>query len=116
MLEPMMPVETAVETDGEFGARHQLETLLADHVFDIADGIERARADVGRELPLSDLLDRIAALVLPPESVEVRQAMLEEMRILKRSELLLSELKLLKEVMKARHRDIDRWPRFGSMN
>jgi hypothetical protein len=48
--------------------------------------------------------------------VDLKQELLEEMNAVRRSEILTHELRTLIQVMAVRQKDLDRWPRFGSMN
>jgi len=115
-VDAMINPPNSVETDGEYGARHELAELLSQPVLDIVDHISRARKAVQASAPLSDVTDIVAATVLPQEFVEVRQRLLEEMRVLRRVDILRNELRVLLKSMEVRQQQSNTWPRFGSSN
>jgi hypothetical protein len=101
--------------DGEFAARESLRQLVEHEAFDNEEDIEACRATVV-SAALEDEVARTAAMLLPEESVEVKQRLLEETDLLARSETLFKELQVLRDALEARRQRDDQWPRFGSMN
>lgn len=116
MLDPMLPTGSGIEIDGEFAARSSLRDVLGLEEIEATDVIQRARGLVDSELPLGELVDRVASALLPTEMVELKQRLLEEMNPIRRAGILTHELHTLVQVMAVRQKDLDRWPRFGSMN
>jgi Lon protease-like protein len=116
MLDPMLAPTATIETDGEYAARRSIQQLLTSTVFDAAEEIDKARGLIGRHLPLGELVDRIASELLPAECFDVKQRLLEEMRVVRRAQTLVSELRLMSRVLETRQKSCDDWPRFGSMN
>lgn len=116
MLDPMLPTGSGIEIDGEFAARSSLRDVLGLEEIEATDVIQRARGLVDSELPLGELVDRVASALLPTEMVELKQRLLEEMNPIRRADILTHELHTLVQVMAVRQKDLDRWPRFGSMN
>ncbi len=116
MVDPMLNPGTGIEIDGEFAAREMLRHLLNLAAFDLAEGIDQCRTSLDSEDTLDEVLDHVAAAVLPGESIEVRQKLLEEVNPLRRCEILLPELKVLQQALENRQNKLNEWPRFGSMN
>ena len=116
MLDPMLPTGSGIEIDGEFAARNALRSVLGLDQIEATDSIQRARVLVESELPLGELVDRIASALLPTEMIELKQRLLEEMNAIRRADILTHELRTLVQVMTVRQKDLDRWPRLGSMN
>jgi uncharacterized protein len=116
MLDPMLPQTTGIEIDGEFAARSSLRQLLGAENIEGTDVIRKARAMIESDMPLGELVDRLAGSLLPTEAVEIKQRLLEEMHTVRRAHILTTELHVLLQVLEIRQRDLDRWPRFGSMN
>ncbi len=116
MLDPMLPTGSGIEIDGEFAARSALRGVLGLDEIEATDSIQRARGLVESELPLGELVDRIASALLPTEMTELKQQLLEEMNAIRRAGILTHELRTLVQVMTVRQKDLDRWPRLGSMN
>jgi Lon protease-like protein len=96
-LRPMIPAGHAVSTDGEFAARNLLQKLLSTPTLDDLPHIEECRTLAADDVSLSDLVDRLAADLLPAGAVEIRQHILEEMDVLRRTGTLLAELRILSE-------------------
>jgi len=116
MLDPMLPSVSGIEVDGEFAARVALRDVLGLEQIESTDIIRRARGLVDSELPLGDLVDRVASALLPIDMVEQKQRLLEEMNAVRRAGILIGELRTMVQVMTVRQKDLDRWPRLGSMN
>jgi len=116
MLDPMLPNTSGIEVDGEFAARISLREVLGLEEIEATDIIRRARGLIDSELPLGDLVDRIASALLPTDMVEQKQRLLEEMNAVRRASILIHELRTMVQVMTVRQKDLDRWPRLGSMN
>lgn len=116
MLDPMLPTGSGIEVDGEFAARNSLRAVLGLEQIEATDVIQRVRGLVDSELPLGELVDRVASALLPTEMVELKQQLLEEMNPVRRASILTHELRTLVQVMTIRQKDLDRWPRLGSMN
>jgi Lon protease-like protein len=115
MLDPMLPTSTGIEIDGEFAARDALRHLLGSEKID-SDAIRRARGMIDSEVALGDLVDRLAGNLLPSDAVEIKQKVLEEMHTVRRAHILITELRVLLQMLEVRQRDLNRWPRLGSMN
>jgi uncharacterized protein len=116
MLDPMLPATTGIEIDGEFAARATLRQLLGAENIENTDAIRRARGMIDSEAALGDLVDRLASNLLPSEAVEIKQKLLEEMHTVRRAHILITELRVLLQMLEVRQRDLNRWPRLGSMN
>lgn len=116
MLDPMLPPGSGIAIDGEFAARAALRDVLDMEQLEATEVIQRARNLIEGELPLGELVDRIASALLPTEMVELKQQLLEEMNPVRRASVLIHELRTLIQVMAVRQKDLDRWPRLGSMN
>lgn len=95
LLEPMIPAESAILLEGEFAARDLLRKLVGSRGFDEVPDIGDCRALLDADAPLSDVVDRLAADLLPRDAVDIRQHLLEEMDILRRTGTLLGELHVL---------------------
>ena len=115
-LDPMVRRGSGVDLDGEYGARESFRCLLHARPFDALEGIDESRAAVTDPITLDEVVDLVAAHLLPPDAVEIKQLLLEDMNVLRRSEILLSELGAIHRALEARDRSNDEWPRFGSMN
>ncbi len=115
-LDPLLPKENGVQMDGEFAARRSLESLLGSPAFQSLGGTDRCRALVNSEAPLGQIVDTIAAGLLPADAVEIKQRLLEEIDVLQRAQTLLAELRTLRQMVESNQRVQEKWPRFGSMN
>lgn len=107
LLEPMLPAGSAVATDGEYAARNLLQKVLNAPVFDDLSEVDEYRALIRGEAPLTDVVDRLAADLLPRETVEIRQHILEEMDPLRRTGTLLNELRILYQRLELRRTQND---------
>lgn len=96
-LEPMIPAVHAVASDWEHAARNLLQKVVSSPDLDDLPHIEDCRKMVAGEASLSDLADRLASDLLPREAVEIRQHILEEMDVFRRTGTLLNELRILFE-------------------
>lgn len=93
-LEPMIPAGSAVATDGEYTARGLLQKVVSAPAFDDLPHIKDCREMIAGDAPLGDLADRLAADLLPREAVEIRQHILEEMDVFRRTGTVLNELRV----------------------
>jgi Lon protease-like protein len=117
LLEPMIPAASVVATDGEYAARNLLQKVVSAPVFDDLPHIKDCREMIASDVPLGDLTDRLAADLLPLDAVEIRQHILEEMDVFRRTGTLLNELRVLleKRNLRRNRHDDDGRPR-ESMN
>lgn len=99
---PMIPGYSAIAADGEYAARNILRKVVYSPEFDDLPRADICREVVNSEMPLSDLVDRLAAELLPRDAVEIRQHMLEELDVFRRTGTLLNELKILHEKRRLR--------------
>lgn len=113
LLEPMIPGGSAVATDGEYTARHLLRQVVSAPVFDGLPHIKDCREMIVGDAPLSEVADRLAADLLPRDAVEIRQYLLEEMDVFRRTGTVLNELRILieKQSMRLNRRDDHGRPR-----
>jgi len=108
MLEPMIPALNAIATDGECAARNLLQKVVCAPAFDHLPRVDDCRELLASDAPLSDMVDRLAADILPRDAIEIRQHLLEEMDVFRRTGTLLNELRVLYEKLefqRLRHDD-----------
>lgn len=116
MLDPIIRGNSGIDGDGEFAARIAIGKLLGKTVFESYDGIARLRRMVDSAASLDDIVDRTAACLLPNEAIEIQQCLLSETDPLRRSDMLIGELRTLKKLLISREQSQSHWPRFGSDN
>ncbi len=104
MLDPAEPSHPGIDADGEYAARRQLGEFLAAPDLDRIGDIERLRAEAQSDGTLAALTDHAAALLLPPDKVELRQRLLEEEQPLARAGLLLATLRITRRIAEAKQR------------
>jgi Lon protease-like protein len=115
-LEPIIPPHAAVTTDGEFAARHALQRVTQQPLLRQLPNADRCESLLQSQSPLSDLVDLIAAMLLPADEIEIRQQLLEELEVIARANCLVAHLDTLNEALERQQRQLSQWPRFGSMN
>lgn len=101
-LDPMIPAEHAIVSDGEYAARDLLRRVIHSRGFDELAIIGNCRDALEGEAPLSEIVDRVAADMLPHDAVDIRQHLLEELDVLRRTATLLNELKVLHQKLDLR--------------
>lgn len=107
MLEPMIPAETVIPTDEELTARNLLYQVMRWELFDDLPDIDECRQLMDLNAPLGAVVDRVAAELLPRDAVDIRQHLLEEMDVLRRTGTLLHELDILHRKLGLRRSRID---------
>jgi Lon protease-like protein len=100
-LEAMLKADSDVDADGEFAAAQLCRQMLHMPIFDSIEAVQRLRKVCGNSMSLEQLVDLLAAAVLPAESVEVRQLILGEPNVLQRAEVLLSELQAFAKTLQS---------------
>lgn len=116
MLEPLPESAGMIEGDGIISLRTALEGVLSAPPFDDVQEAEELRPMLGSALPLGPAVDALTCKLVPPEEVEIKQRILEELDVLKRGGVLLDELKMLARSMNTRRCLHDGWPRRESAN
>lgn len=116
ILDPVIRSTSGIDGDGEFAARVAIGRLLGEAVFEPYDGTARLRRMVDSAASLDDIVDLTAANLLPNETIEMQQCLLSETDPLRRSHMLIGELRTLKKLLISREQSQDDWPRFGSNN
>ncbi|MBI4578196.1 MAG: LON peptidase substrate-binding domain-containing protein [Planctomycetes bacterium] len=94
-LEPIVAPNPSVDQDGEFTAAQLCRQMLNAPVLDGVEAVQKLRKVCGNSMSLEQVVDLMAAALLPAETVEVRQLILSESRVLQRAEILLAELQAL---------------------
>jgi uncharacterized protein len=115
-LKPVHDPETIIAMDGEYAARQSFQDILSSPEFESLGGTDKCRSLVSSHAPLSEVIDIIAAGLLPADAVEVKQRLLEEVDVLQRARTLIGELRTLRQMIESHQRSQQKWPRFGSMN
>jgi Lon protease-like protein len=100
-VEPLVAEVHGPEQDGEFAAAQLCRQILHLPAFDGLESARNLRRVCGNSMSLEQLVDLMAAALLPAESVEIRQLILRERCVLQRAEVLLSELQGLARSMHA---------------
>jgi Lon protease-like protein len=116
MLDPVIRTTSGIDSDGEFAARVAIGRLLDETVFEPYDGTARLRRMIDSAASLDDIVDLTAACLLPNEAIEIQQCLLSETDPLRRSDMLIGELRTLKKLLISREQNQGDWPRFGSNN
>jgi len=116
LLEPIPENHSGIDRDGEFAARHSFKQILGDTTFDAIDDIHIYRELTETRIPLGEIVDKVASGLLPLESVEIKQELLEEFNTLKRARILLNELSTLSRALEFQLQSQNEWPHLGSMN
>lgn len=94
-LEAIVPEQEDAQQDAEFAATQLCRQMLHLPVFDSMESVHKIRKVCGNSMSLEQLVDLLAAALLPADAVEIRQLLLGETRILQRAEVLLGELQVL---------------------
>jgi Lon protease-like protein len=115
-LDPLPEPDSGVTADGEYALRQLLLATLRCPAMQRVEGVAPLVKMLGSDQPLGRVVDTIAGKVLPSTAVGVRQQLLELAQPLERARLLASELHTLRRTLEAQQAELDRWPRFGSMN
>lgn len=115
MLEPMLPAGSGIDIDGEYAARSMIRQVVHSSGFNELPNIDTYRGLTEQDVALTDMVDQLAANLLPTDSIEIRQRMLEEMDPLRRTGTLVDELRILHQRLEVRRRQIEN-PLNGSMN
>jgi Lon protease-like protein len=116
VLDPVIRSVSGIDSDGEFAARVTIGQLLEDDVFEPYDGTARLRRMVDSAASLDEIVDLTAAHLLPSETIEIKQCLLSEDNPLRRSDILIGELRALKKMLISKDQHQNNWPRFGSDN
>lgn len=116
LLEPMVAPHSGIDVDGEYGARELCRRMLGSSCFDVVDEIDALRTFAFAERPLEDIVDRMAAELLPSAAVEIKQFLLAEPNVLQRVRILLTELGTVRRAMQSQQHNQDQWPRIESSN
>src|SRR5205085_1387943 len=82
------PIAQGLESD----VRRAIQQALASPLIAQLGGIDKCRILMQRAAPLEELVDFVAAALLPSDGVEIRQRLLEEMDLLQRAAILVGEL------------------------
>ena len=116
LLEPIPQVVSGIDTDGEFAARQSFSQVLNTSVFDDIEKIDLFRNLIDKGASLSEIVDKIAYTLLPADSIETQQCILEELNVLERASLLLKELRAIQQTLNLTKRTRENWPHTGSNN
>jgi len=115
-LEAITPEKSALDQDAEFAAAQLCRQMLYLPVFDGIEAVHKLRRMCGNSLSLEQLVDLLAAALLPADAVEIRQLILGETRILQRAEILITELQALARTLQAQKAQREAAAQGGSMN
>ena len=116
LLEPMPQADSGIDTDGEFAARQSFSQVLNTSVFDDIEKIDLFRKLISKGASLFEIVDKVAFTLLPADSIETQQCILEELNVLERAKLLLKELRSLQQTLSLIKRTRETWPHTGSTN
>lgn len=106
------PLTEGLESD----VRGAFERLItATHLSQI-DGVDRCRQVLNHQRPLEEVVDTLAATLLPQPAIDIRQRLLEELDVLERADILLKELHRLDQLLARQADSQDRGRDYGSMN
>lgn len=115
-VEPLLTQSTGVDADGEFAAAELCRQVLHSPQFSSIPQIYQLRVLATSHAPLEQLVDLMAAALLPADAVEIKQLVLTEPTVLQRAEILLGELQTLGRTLDAQQASHQDWPRVGLLN
>ena len=115
-LEPITHNSNPIAQGLESHVRAAIREALASPLLGQLSNADKCRDVLQRSAPLDELLDFVAAALLPSEAVEIRQRLLEELDLLQRGAILVAELQRLEQLLDRHQRRTEQWPRSGSMN
>lgn len=115
-LEAVVPEEEATEKDAEFAAGQLCRQMLHLPVFDAMESVHKLRRVCGNSMSLEQLIDLLAAALLPGDAVEIRQLLLGESRLIQRAEVLLGELTVLAKTLQLQKIQLEDRARGSTMN
>lgn len=98
-LETMVAQGGTHDTDAEFAAMQLCRQMLHLPIFDSIEAVHKLRKVCGNSLSLEQLVDLLAAALLPADAVEIRQLILSERRLAQRAEVVLAELHALAKTL-----------------
>lgn len=98
-LEAVVPEPDETDKDAEFAAMQLCRQMLHLPVFDSVESVHKLRKVCGNSMSLEQLVDLLAAALLPADALEIRQLLLSESRVVQRAEVLLGELQLLAKTL-----------------
>lgn len=101
-LEEVATEHTNAAHDGEFAAAQLCRQILYGPMFDGIAAAQQLRKICGNSMSLEQLVDLLAAGLLPADSVEIRQLILSESNVVQRAEILISELLILAKSLQAK--------------
>lgn len=116
MLEAIIRPGDAMDLDGQYAARRAILDVIDGEVFSELDQIGKLRERVSGDEPLDDVVDCLAARLLPSDAVEIRQQLLAETDTLRRVTTLVGEMRTLAKSLAMQRRLRQDWPRLGSVN
>jgi Lon protease-like protein len=105
-----------IEGDNIAELRSAVSNVLSATPFDVVEDIDDLRKLLRASAPLGPAVDILAHRLVPAEEVEIRQRMLEETDLQRRSCLLLDELRRFCEMLRVQQRRRQEWPRRESAN
>lgn len=115
-LDPVQEPDAGIEPDGAMTIRQAIADVLVDPVFDALDEMDRMRALLRVDVPVGRAIDVLAFRLVPGEEVEIKQQLLEELDVLRRGEILLEEIRAVRQILLVRQSRRDQWPIGGAMN